>query len=55
MTASQGVQMPWRLSLLALATVLVLTGSTAAGDVDRHPYRPSLIAASVGELATQLR
>jgi NagD protein len=35
-------------------TVLVLTGSTAAADVDRHPYRPSLITASVRELGEQL-
>jgi NagD protein len=35
-------------------TVLVLTGSTAAGDIERHPFRPSLVAASVGELAGQL-
>jgi NagD protein len=35
-------------------TVLVLTGSTAAGDVDRFPYRPSLTAASVADLIDQL-
>ena len=35
-------------------TVLVLTGSTAAGEVDRFPYQPSLIAASVRELGEQL-
>jgi NagD protein len=35
-------------------TVLVLTGSTAAGEVDRFPYRPSLIAESVRELGEQL-
>ena len=35
-------------------TVLVLTGSTAAGDVERFPYRPSMVAASVGELAGML-
>lgn len=35
-------------------TVLVLTGSTAAGEVERFPYRPSLIAESVRELGDQL-
>ncbi len=35
-------------------TVLVLTGSTAAGEVDRHPYRPSLVVDSVADLATRL-
>ena len=35
-------------------TVLVLTGSTAAGEVDRFPYQHSLIAASVRELGEQL-
>jgi len=35
-------------------TVLVLTGSTAAGDVERYPFRPSLVAESVGELAGML-
>jgi len=35
-------------------TVLVLTGSTAAGDVERFPYRPSMVAESVGELAGML-
>lgn len=31
-------------------TILVLTGSTRAGDVDRFPYRPSRIVASVADL-----
>jgi NagD protein len=35
-------------------TVLVLSGSTAPADVDRHPYRPSLVAASVADLVDQL-
>ncbi len=35
-------------------TVLVLTGSTAAADVERYPYLPSMVAASVGELAGML-
>ncbi len=35
-------------------TVLVLTGSTAAADVGRYPYLPSMVAASVGELAGML-
>ena len=37
-----------------LRTILVLTGSTAAGEVDRFPYQPSLIAESVRELGEQL-
>ncbi len=36
-------------------TVLVLTGSTAADEVGRYPYRPSLVVDSVAELATLLR
>jgi len=35
-------------------TVLVLSGSTSAGDIERYPFRPSLVARSVGELAGQL-
>ncbi len=35
-------------------TVLVLTGSTAEGDVDRYPYRPSRIMASIADLADHL-
>ncbi len=35
-------------------TVLVLTGSTAEGDVDRYPYRPSRIIASIADLADHL-
>src|SRR3954463_10795366 len=31
-------------------TVLVLTGSTQAGDVDRYPFRPSRIVDSVADL-----
>jgi NagD protein len=31
-------------------TVLVLTGSTAAADVDRFPFRPSRIAESIADL-----
>jgi NagD protein len=31
-------------------TVLVLTGSTAREDVDRYPYRPSQIVASIADL-----
>lgn len=36
-------------------TVLVLTGSTAAGDVDRYPFRPSQIADSIADLVDGLR
>lgn len=35
-------------------TVLVLTGSTAAADVDRHPYRPSIVVDAAGDLAQLL-
>ena len=33
-----------------LETILVLTGVTAREDVERHPYRPTRIAASVAEI-----
>jgi NagD protein len=36
-------------------TVLVLTGSTAAADVDRFPFVPSQIAGSVADLVAELR
>jgi NagD protein len=36
-------------------TVLVLTGSTSAGEVERYPYRPSQVVDSVADLAEQLR
>ena len=35
-------------------TILVLTGSTRAADVDRYPFRPSRIVDSVAELADEL-
>jgi NagD protein len=35
-------------------TVLVLTGSTSAGEVDRYPYLPSVVAAGIGDLVEQL-
>ncbi len=35
-------------------TVLVLTGSTAADEVGRYPFRPSLVVDSVADLAEQL-
>ncbi len=35
-------------------TVLVLPGSTAEGDVDRYPYRPSRIIDSSADLADHL-
>lgn len=34
-----------------LFTVLVLTGITGRRDLDRYPYRPSLVVDSVAELA----
>jgi NagD protein len=33
-----------------LYTILVLTGVTAAADVDRFPFRPSRIADSIADL-----
>jgi NagD protein len=33
-----------------LATYLVLTGSTKRHEVDRFPYRPSLVVESIGDL-----
>ena len=38
-----------------MRTVLVLTGSTAAGEVGRYPYQPSRIAGSVADLIDDLR
>ena len=38
-----------------LHTILVLTGSTAAADVDRYPFRPSQIADSIADLIEGLR
>ena len=35
-------------------TVLVLTGSTARGEVDRFPFRPSQIVESVADLIDDL-
>jgi len=35
-------------------TVLVLTGSTRVGDVDRFPFRPSRIVDSVADLVDGL-
>jgi NagD protein len=35
-------------------TILVLTGSTHAGDVDRFPFRPSRIVDSVADLVDGL-
>ena len=35
-------------------TVLVLTGSTRAEDVDRYPFRPSQIVASIADLVDGL-
>lgn len=33
-----------------LRTILVLTGSTSAGQVDRFPYRPTRVCASIAEV-----
>jgi NagD protein len=33
-----------------LETFLVLTGSTAAHEVDRHPFRPSHVVDSIADL-----
>ncbi len=35
-------------------TVLVLSGSTAQSEVDRHPYRPSRIVESIADLVDDL-
>jgi NagD protein len=35
-------------------TVLVLTGSTAAADVDRYPFRPSRVVDSIADLVDDL-
>ena len=35
-------------------TAPVLTGSTAAEDVDRYPYRPSRIVDSIADLVGEL-
>lgn len=35
-------------------TVLVLTGSTSADEVERYPYRPSQVVGSVADLAEEL-
>jgi len=37
-----------------LETILVLTGISAASDVERYPYRPSRIVASVADLIAEL-
>ena len=37
-----------------LEAILVLTGVTARGDAERHPYRPSRIVDSVAELVDEL-
>ena len=38
-----GVQMGYR-------TILVLSGGTRSGDVDRHAYRPDMVIDSVADL-----
>jgi NagD protein len=37
-----------------LETILVLTGVTARGEAERHPYRASRIVDSVADLADEL-
>jgi NagD protein len=37
-----------------LYTILVLTGVTAEGDIDRFPFRPSRVAASIAELVDMI-
>lgn len=37
-----------------MRTVLVLTGVTSLADVDRYPYRPTRIVASLAELAEEV-
>ncbi len=37
-----------------LETVLVLSGVTAAGDVERFPYRPTRVVGSVADLVAEL-
>ena len=37
-----------------LETFLVLTGSTAADDVDRHPFRPSHVVDSIADLVDRV-
>jgi NagD protein len=37
-----------------LETVLVLTGISTRGDVERYPYRPSRIVASVADLTDEI-
>jgi len=38
-----------------LRTILVLTGSTSAGQVDRFPYRPTRVCASIAEVVPLVR
>ena len=37
-----------------LRTVLVLTGSTMAGQVERFPYRPTHVAGSIADLVDEI-
>ena len=37
-----------------LRTILVLTGLTTMSDAERHPYRPSRIVDSIGDLLPEL-
>ena len=37
-----------------LSTILVLSGVTAESDVDRFPYRPGRIVASVADLVDEV-
>jgi NagD protein len=38
-----------------LRTVLVTTGSTQPGDVERFPYRPTRVADSIADLVELVR
>ena len=37
-----------------MEAILVLTGSTSAGDAERHPYRPSRIIDSIADLLAEV-
>ena len=37
-----------------LETILVLSGVTSLGDLERYPYRPSRVVGSVADLVDEL-
>jgi NagD protein len=39
---------------VGMETVLVLTGLTAAADIDRYPFRPSRVVASIADLVEEI-